>query len=263
MPRRNGSRILATLVIGGALAAFAVLGGQSVGAQAPQPHWGPYKWNAGAETIAIRGFWLLDRTGNDTMHDAIAAVANGWNTARTAHPELPYIGVQRDDANIGRCFVNQTTGWSVASACSIIDNIDGVNGLVGRHADAEGHMTGAAISIRDGLSPADTFTMACRTIGQMLGLPTSQEAASCMSGILNETAKWLTQADADAVLALYNHQDAGGPTVTSSSTTSTTVAASTSTTTTTEPPSTTSSTTTTTEPPSTTSTSITIPVTVP
>jgi hypothetical protein len=258
MTRHKSWGIVGTLAVGGALAVSALVGGNEVGAQTPQPHWGPYKWSGGSETAAVRAFYLLDRTGNQAMHDAIGAVANGWNSARTAHPELPFVAVQLDDANVGRCFINAIPGWSIASACSIQNNIDGVNGLAGRNADAQGHLTGAAISIRDGLSAADTFTVACRTIGQIIGLPTSANPASCMSGALNNTSKWLVQADADAVLALYNHQDPGGPIVTSTTTTSTTMPASTSTTSTTVPASTSTSSTSTS-----TSTSITIPITIP
>lgn len=254
-PKRGG--VARVLAIGGLLTSMgvAVVGaGPSVDAQAAQPHWGPYQWSAGAETIPIRAFWLFDRTGDAAMHTALAVVANGWNSARTAHPELPFVAVRQDDANAGRCFVNDVPGWSVATACSLFTNVEGVNSLVGLKVGANDHLTGAALSIRQGLNANDTFTLACKTIGQMIGLAPSEDSASCMSGVLNGTAKWLTAADATAVLSLYNHQDAGGPTVTSSTTTTTTAPSSTSTapsstTTTTETPtssSTTSTSTTTT-----------------
>jgi hypothetical protein len=265
MPSRKSARYLTGLVSAGLLLSLTGLGASApaVAATTPLPHWGPYQWSGGAEKIPERAFWLWDRTGNQAMHDVIGQVAGGWNSARTQHPELPYIAVQRDDANIGRCFVNQTAGYSLATACAMPKNIEGVKGLAARNADAQGHLVGAAMAVSDGLSTAETFSVVCHTIGHLMGLENSDDTGSCMSHVFDPAAfKWYTQQDADAVLSLYGHTDPGGVTVTTS--TSTSVPATTTTvqaTTTTVPVTTTTVPATTTTEATTTTTSITIPVT--
>jgi hypothetical protein len=225
--------------------------------QSAPPHWGNYQWNAGAETAPVRAFWLVDRTGNQDMHDSIRFVADAWNTARDTHPELPYIAVIQDDANVGQCVVNQTRGYSFATACTVPNNIENVKGLAARNPGTDGHLVGGAIAISDALTREETVSVACHTIGHLMGLENSEDTASCMSHSFEAgVVKWYTQADADTVLDLYAHDEAGATT-----TTSTTVAPTTTTTadttTTTEAPTTTTTgpeTTTTTEAPTTTTT---------
>jgi hypothetical protein len=212
----------------------------------------------GAETASVRAFWLIDRTGNQDMHDSIRFVADAWNAARDANPELPYIAVYQDDTRVGQCVVNQTAGYSFATACAVPNNIEGVKGLAARNPDADGHLTGGAIAIADGLTREETVSVACHTIGHLMGLENSEDSASCMSHAFEAgVVKWYTQADADAVLALYDHDDTGATTTTSTTVASTTTTTE-GTTTTTEAPTTTTTepadTTTTTEAPTTTTT---------
>lgn len=223
--------------------------------QPPAPHWGPYSWFGGAETAPVRAFWLFDRTGDAAMHVAIHYVADAWNSARDTHPELPYIAVYQDDANVGRCLVNQTPGYSLATACAMPKNIEGVKALTARNPGSAGHMVGGALAVSDGLTNEETVSVVCHTIGHLLGLENSEDATSCMSHAFEPGVfKWYTQADADAVLALYGHDDTGTASTTSTTTASTTTTTG-ATTTTVEPTTTTTTTpetTTTTEPPTTT-----------
>jgi hypothetical protein len=224
MPRWVGrsARGLGGLVSAGVLALTAGIGpvGPAAGQSPPPPHWGPYQWSGGAETAPVNAFWLIDRTGNQPMHDIIGLIAEAWNSARTDHPELPFIGVYQDDANVGRCFVNELEGWSVATACTIPENIEGVKGLAARHAGDDGHLIGAAMAVSEGLNSEELFSVVCHTMGHVVGLENSEDTASCMSHDFDpETFKWYSQDDAQAVLDLYGHSDPGGPTVTSTSTT--------------------------------------------
>lgn len=257
-------------VVGASIVAASLPVNPVAGQSSAGPHWGPYKWFAGAESASVRAYWLVDRTGSQPMHDAIRFVANAWNAAREVHAEVPYIAVYQDDAHVGQCVVNQTAGWSFATACAVPSNIEGVKGLAARNTDTNQHMVGGAIAISDGLSPEETLSVVCHTIGHLMGLENSEDDDSCMSHAFGAgVVKWYTQADADALLARYAHADAGMATTTSTtvaatttttgastttttvgSTTTTTAAAETTTTSTTAPP----DTTTTTEAPTTTTT---------
>lgn len=252
-PFSRSSWTLRPLVSLGVLAAALLVAAAGVtplrAQESASPHWGTYEWDGGTETASVRAFWLIDRTGNQDMHDSIRFVADAWNAARDTQPELPYIAVYQDDANVGQCVVNQTAGYSFATACAVPNNIENVKGLAARNAGTDGHMIGGAMAISDGLSREETVSVVCHNIGHLMGLENSEDSTSCMSHAFEpEVVKWYTQADADAVLALYAHDDTGATTTTSS-----TVAP---TTTTTEPTTTTTEapTTTTTEPETTTTT---------
>ncbi len=245
--RSQPIRRLATLA-GVFVAATALLSTlpSATAQSSPEPHWGNYKWNNGTETVPIRAFWLFDRTGNASAHTTIKFVVDAWNAARDDHPELPFIGLVVDDANAGRCFVNNTPGWSVASACMMPKDIHGVKAIAARNPDASGHLLGAAFAISEGLGGPEQLTLVCHGFGHVMGLNDSTNEASCMfPASAADEIRWYDQdADLDAVLALYDHDEnapvttstTSGPTTTScsstTSTTSTTVVQSTTTTTT-------------------------------
>jgi hypothetical protein len=225
----------------------------------PKPHWSTYQF--GTEHADVRAYYLFDRTGSQTAHDALKATVGGWNAARDTYPNLPYIALYQDDANIGQCFVNRTAGYSLATACLIPDNVEGVKSIAARNPDATGHLIGAALAVSDGLSAPDTMTAVCHSLGVVMGLESTTEAASCMSStFVSGAAKWYTQADADYILAVYQHSDLAGTTTTTAvATTSTTAAA----TTTIAPTTTTSAAVTTTSAPATTTTLLPVSTTLP
>ena len=206
------SRRPVAVLTGGLVAASALLGATtSASVAAPAPHWGNYEWSAGQVKGNIRGFWLFDRTGDPTMNAIINYVANAWNGARAEHPELPYTGVYVDNATVGKCFVNQTAGWSIASACMMPGLSQfGIKGISATHGTT--HLTGGAFAVSDGLSFEEAFTVVCHNFGRLMGLPVSAETGSCMHpastpGVL----KWYGQGDTDAVLGLYGHDDGRPP----------------------------------------------------
>lgn len=250
-PRRN-----AVLGLVSSALVIATVQATSVGAQSPPaPHWGTYSWSGGSETAPVRAFWLFDRTGDTAMHAAIHYVADAWNAARDSHPGLPYVAVYQDDAHVGQCLVNQTPGYSFATACAMPKNIEGVKALTARNPDSAGHMIGGAMAVSDGLTGEETVTAVCHTIGHLMGLENSDDTTSCMSHAFEAgVLKWYTQADADSVLALYAHDDTAAASTTTSTTASSTTTTTGATTTTAEPTTTTTTpdTTTTTETPTTT-----------
>ncbi len=200
------------IVAGGLLMGSTLVGGASAAAaQAPAPHWGNYQWFGGQEKASVRAFWLFDRTGDPTLNAIIKYVTDEFNRARTAHPELPYIAVYRDDAHAGQCFVNRTPGYSVASACTMRSlSAFGIKGLAATHGSP--HFVGGAFAISDGLTVEDAVTAVCHNFGHVMGLADSDDPESCM----NHKApagqiKWYGQGDTDAILDLYGHDDGQPP----------------------------------------------------
>ena len=147
----------------------------------------------------------------------------------------------RDDANAGRCFVNQTPGYSVASACMMPEGHPRVKSVTARNPDSTGHLIGAAFAIGEGLGNEEAATVVCDAFGHLMGLDDSDNEDSCMFPASTPGEfRWYQSDDAEAVFALYAH-DENAP-----ATTTTTVApTTTSSSTTTSSPTTTSSTTTT------------------
>ena len=156
--RNRARRSLAAL--GGGLLAASVLAGagppaHAQGAQAAA-HWGHYQWAGGQEKASVRAFWLLDRTGDETLSYIIQGVAEAWNQARDENPELPFVAVYRDSA--GQCFVNETPGYSIASACMIRGlNTFGTKGLFASRGSP--HFLGAAFAVSDGLNYEEAFNV--------------------------------------------------------------------------------------------------------
>ncbi|HEX3622804.1 MAG TPA: NHL repeat-containing protein, partial [Acidimicrobiales bacterium] len=176
------TKVYRVLEVAGVSPGSATPGAPCDAANACPPHWGRYKWDGGATTADIRAFWLFDRTGDARMHGVIKAVTDAWNSVRGAHPELPFIGVVVDDANVGACFLNGTAGYSVASACMVPPSVTGAGPTIEvANACAAGHLVGAAFAVTPGLSTDDAITAVCHTVGQLLGLRASSDPTSCMS----------------------------------------------------------------------------------
>ncbi|MDQ4133624.1 MAG: cadherin-like domain-containing protein [Actinomycetota bacterium] len=209
---RAARRPLATLA-GGALVASAMLGtGTAAGAaEETGPHWGNYQWAGGQEKANVRAFWLFDRTGDPTMNAIIKVVTDGWNEARGEHPELPYIAVYRDDANAGKCFVNKTAGYSVASACMMRSlSAFGIKGISATHGTP--HFLGGAFAVSDGLSFEDAFTAVCHNFGHVMGLADSDDENSCMNHDVEPgKVMWYGPGDGQAIVDLYGHDDGKPP----------------------------------------------------
>ena len=200
------------ILVGGLLTASTLVGGASpAGAQPPAPHWGNYQWYGGQEKADVRAFWLVDRTGDPTLNAIIKYVADAVNASRAEHPELPYIALYRDDANAGRCFVNQTPGYSMASACMIRSlSLFGIKGLAATHGSP--HFIGGAFAVSDGLTVEEAVTVVCHNFGHLMGLPDSNDDLSCMKhDFPSGQMKWYQQGDVDAILALYDHDDGQPP----------------------------------------------------
>lgn len=202
MMRSLRHTVIATLLCGG------VLVGGSVPAPAATPasraHWGWYTW--GPDQVPVRAFWLLDRTGNDTMHQAIDAWAFYWNDNRARYmPSLPYVAVARDDANVGACFHTGLPQYSLAMACAGTPNGKAVETSVQTFPTVPPHMVSPFMRLHPALDLATMFTAVCHGMGVMLGLGESGGAATCMhtTFALGE-ALWYDGGDAATAVELYN-----------------------------------------------------------
>ena len=208
---RAARRPLAALW-GGLLVTSAVLAvGSPAGAAEPAPHWGFYQWAGGQERAPVRAYWLLDRMGDPTMSYILQGVADAWNAAREENPELPFVALYSDPENAGKCFVNETPGYSIASACMMRGlSTFGVKGLFASKGSP--HSLGGAFAVSDGLSYEEAFNVICHNFGHLMGLPDSSDSQSCMKHEFGPgPAKWYRAADAEAVLALYAHDDGQAP----------------------------------------------------
>ncbi len=202
-------RLLAAVSAVLVTAAMLLTTGPTAGAQEPRAHWGPYQF--GKQKANVRAFWLIDRTGDPRLNSIIKYVTDAWNSARKNNPQFPYIAVYRDNANVGRCFVNQTPGYSIASACMMRSlsefGIKGIAATKGRP-----HFLGGAFAVSDGLSFKEAFTVVCHNVGHLLGLPDSDDERSCMKHEFGPgPAKWYGAGDARAMLDLYGHDDSQPP----------------------------------------------------
>ena len=181
--KRSGERRSVRRAAVAALVAGAVLVGASAPATAVTPeskaHWGWYRW--GTDTVPLRAFWLLDRTGNQTMHDAIAVWAAAWNDARARYlPSLPYVAALVDDANVGNCFHTGLPQYSLAMACAGAPEGNVVDTSVQLFPTSPPHIVSPFMRLNPGLDFNTMFTAVCHGMGVMVGLGVSSSATSCM-----------------------------------------------------------------------------------
>ena len=210
-PLTKAARRPVAILSGGLLAASALLSVATPASAVTPAHWGNYEWFNGQEKASVRAYWLFDRTGDPTLNSIINSVASAWNGARTENPELPHIAVYVDNANAGKCFVNQTPGNSVASACMMPGlSKFGIKGISATQGSP--HFTGGAFAVSDGLSVEEAFTVVCHNVGRLMGLPVSSDSESCMHPESTPgVVKWYGAGDATAILALYAHDDGQAP----------------------------------------------------
>ena len=201
MMRSVRHTVVATLLAG------AVLVGGALPAQAVTPsshaHWGWYTW--GSDQVAVRAFWLLDRTGNETMHQAINAWAYYWNHNRARYmPSLPYVAVARDDANVGACYHTGLPQYSLAMACAVTPNGKAVETSVQTVPTVPPHMVSPFMRLHPALDLNTMFTAVCHGMGIMLGLGESDGASSCMhTTFVVGQALWYDGGDAATAVQLY------------------------------------------------------------
>ncbi len=191
-----------------ATVAGLILVGESAPATAVTPpsqaHWGWYQW--GTETVPIRAFWLFDRTGNETAHQAIAAWAYFWNDARARYlPSLPFVAVYRDDANAGACFHTGLPNYSLALACSGSPTGFAVETFLQTFPTVPPHMVSPYMRINPALDFNTMFTVVCHGMGIMVGFGVSSSPTSCMhTTFAVGEFLWYDAGDAQTAVELYN-----------------------------------------------------------
>ena len=172
-----------------------------------QAHWGWYSW--GTESAPVRAFWLIDRTGNQTMHDAIAAWAHFWNDARARFlPSLPLVGVYVDDANVGACFHTQLPQYSLAMACAGSPTGNAVETSVQTFPTVPPHIVSPFMRLNPSLDFNTMFTGVCHGMGIMVGFGVSASPTSCMRNVFPVgELLWYDAGDAATAAQLYNSHD--------------------------------------------------------
>lgn len=191
-----------------ALLAGAVLVGGAMPATAVTPpskaHWGWYSW--GTEQAPVRAFWLFDRTGNDTMHQAIETWAYFWNDARARFlPSLPFVAVYRDDANVGSCFHTALPQYSLALACAGSATGNAVETSVQTFPTVPPHIVSPFMRLNPALDFNTMFTVVCHGMGIMVGFGVSTSPTSCMHNTFAVGEfLWYDAGDAATAVELYN-----------------------------------------------------------
>ena len=201
--KRSARRTVVATVLAG-----AVLVGGAMPASALTPaskaHWGWYTW--GSEQVPVRAFWLLDRTGNDTMHQAIETWASVWNDLRGRYmPSLPYVAVYRDDANVGACYHTGLPQYSLALACAGTSSGKAVETSVQTFPTVPPHIVSPFMRLHPALDFNTMFTVVCHGMGIMMGLGASDGPTSCMrTTFAVGELRWYDGGDAATAVELYN-----------------------------------------------------------
>ena len=170
-------------------------------------HWGRYRWS---NTVVApdRQFWLVDRTGNAMMHQAILQWVQSWNGQRNLNVKgAPLVLLTQDDANIGQCTNFGTSGYSFITVCVGNPGTTGITSLqwIGSH------MATPYVVVRPtNLNYGQLFTALTHEMGHVLGLSHRPEAGKTMhaNSNFNGQVNWYDQHDLDALNALYGgHAD--------------------------------------------------------
>ncbi len=169
-------------------------------------HWGRFRWanNVGSTD---RAFYLVDRTGNAMMHQAIQQWIASWNGQRNLNVKsAPLVMYYLDDPSVGQC-KNFGPGYSFITFCAGDPGTTGITSLqwVGRHMATPNVMIKPA-----GLNYGQMFTAVTHEMGHVLGLSHRPEVGVTMhaNGNFDGQIHWYDQHDLDALNALYGtHPD--------------------------------------------------------
>jgi len=201
--------VIATMAIFACLATSLSTGTASADHQTKNGgvHWGRYRWGAGVASPE-RIFWILDRTGNPTMQQAIQQWVQSWNGQRNLNVKsAPRVMYLQDNAWIGACGNFNMVGYSFITFCSGDPGTTGVTGLLW----SGSHITNPYVIVRPGgLNYGQLFTAITHEMGHVLGLSHRPEVGKTMhaNANFNGHTNWYDQHDLDALNALYGgHAD--------------------------------------------------------
>jgi len=203
------------LLVAGALAvlSFSVVAPSPAHAAAEyeNAHWSKYQWY-GKTVSDQRYFWLFDRTGNATMHQAIQQWVQSWNNQRNAiMPSAPAVYYSQDDANVGKCGNYNWYGYSYMTFCQGDPGTTGVANLMWSSSGGGNHMLNPFVVVRPaGLNYGQLFTATAHEMGHVLGLGHRPEKGVLMNAASNFDGNihWYDQTDLNNLAALYgNHSE--------------------------------------------------------
>lgn len=169
-------------------------------------HWSTYRW--GTQSVpTVRAFWLVDRSGNALMHQAIQQWVASWNDQRArTNPTAPYVGLYQDDASIGQCANWGLAAYSVATICAGDPGTTGVASLQWFGSPTGTHLVNPYVLIRPaGLNYGQLFTAVAHEMGHTLGLGHRPEVGTLMHANSNfdGALHWYDQHDLDGLKDLY------------------------------------------------------------
>ena len=177
------------------------------------------RYTYGGAVYNVKAFYLLDRTGNALMHDALRQYADSWNgdiQRRGLYGYLPAIGYARDDAFVGKCSngtnsLPQVTGreYSFVLACAG-EPIGSMGVAFGsssfmRHVRGNHAFPAAYCSATRGLDQRQMLSCFAHEIGHLIGLGHNDAQGNLMntnsSGVTGRA--WYTDEDFNLLKSLY------------------------------------------------------------
>lgn len=219
-------------------ATLAVVGAPSVGlaSHANTHHVGHYYWG-GAIASDSRGLWIMDRTGDPGVQEAIATFVAGWNHlaaydaydnggATSSGTWLPVVNWFASADRDCSPYANQGTDWSVVTVCTAQPGTGEADTFRTGFRDSHGslHTVSARIRIApawvESVAGCDMRSTIAHEMGHVMGLdhiaPSQTSSLWWLKSMMASTQNggpsnlggcptWVNTHDIDQLAAIYTH----------------------------------------------------------